>query len=88
MLTKYQELFLTKFLELKGITRDLGFIHIMLKPYACPMKQFPYRLNPKYKHKVKEEIDKMLTVGIIEPIEQLDWVSPMVVQEKKMKGEI
>jgi hypothetical protein len=32
---------------------------------------------------VKEEIDRMLEVGIIEPIEESEWVSPMVVQEKK-----
>jgi len=30
----------------------------------------------------------MLEVGIIEPIEEFDWVSPMVVQQKKQKGEI
>ena len=30
----------------------------------------------------------MLTAGIIEPVEESEWVSPMVVQEKKTKGEI
>jgi len=30
----------------------------------------------------------MLAAGIIEPVEESDWVSPMVVQEKKQKGEI
>ena len=30
----------------------------------------------------------MLAVGIIEPIEESEWVSPMVVQEKKTKGYI
>ena len=45
-------------------------------------------MNPKYKQKVKEEIDKMTTTGIIEPVEQSYWVSLMVVQEKKTKGEI
>ena len=34
------------------------------------------------------ELDKMLAVGIIEPVEESEWVSPMVVQEKKTKGEI
>ena len=34
------------------------------------------------------ELDKMLTTGIIEPVEESEWVSPMVVQEKKTKGEI
>ena len=30
----------------------------------------------------------MLAVGIIEPVEESEWVSPMVVQDKKTKGEI
>ena len=30
----------------------------------------------------------MVVASIIEPVEQSDWVSPMVVQEKKTKGEI
>lgn len=30
----------------------------------------------------------MLEAGINEPVEESDWVSPMVVQEKKQKGEI
>ena len=30
----------------------------------------------------------MLTVGIIEPVEESKWVSPTVVQENKNKGEI
>src|SRR5712692_3215902 len=34
------------------------------------------------------ELDKMLAAGIIEPVEESEWGSPMVVQEKKTKGEI
>ena len=34
------------------------------------------------------ELDKMLAIGIIEPIEEFEWVGPMVVQENKTKGEI
>lgn len=30
----------------------------------------------------------MMEADIIEPVEESDWVSPMVVQEKKQKGEI
>jgi hypothetical protein len=33
---------------------------IPLKPDVNPMILRPYRLNPKYKEKVKEEIDRML----------------------------
>eukprot|EP00253_Pinus_taeda_P012122 PITA_12122 len=61
---------------------------ITLKPYAKPVKQWPYRLNPKYKETVKEELEKMVAVGIMEPVDESEWVIPMVVQEKKTKGEI
>jgi hypothetical protein len=37
-------------------------------------------MNLKYKEKVKEDIDRMLEVGIIEPLEELEWIKPMVVQ--------
>lgn len=35
---------------------------------------------------MREELDKMLVAGIIEHVEELDWVSPMVVQKKNKKG--
>jgi len=34
------------------------------------------------------EFDKTLEVGIIEPMEESNWVSPMVFQEKRQKGQI
>ena len=88
LLHDYQDLFPTKFLEMKGIVGDLGVMRIPLKEDARPVKQRPYRLNPRYKEKVKDEIDKMLAAGIIEPVEASEWVSPMFVQEKKTKGDI
>ena len=81
-------MFPTKFTEMKGIVEDLGVMRIPLKEDARPVKQRPYRLNPQHKEKVKDEIDKMLAAGIIEPVEESEWVSPMVVQEKKTKGDI
>lgn len=68
---------------LKGILGDLGVMKITLKPDAKPVKQRPYRLNPKYKAKVREELDKMLVAGIIELVEESNLVSPMVMKEKK-----
>jgi hypothetical protein len=65
----------------------MGEMRIPLKPYAKPVKQIPYRLNLKYKEKVKIELNRMLEVGIIEPIEESEWISPMVMQDKKT-GEI
>jgi len=88
LLYEYEDLFPTKFMELNGIIGDQGIIKIVLKPDAKSIKQRPCRLNPKYKEKVRLDLDKMLTIGIIEPIEESDWVSQMVVQEKKKKDQI
>ncbi|KAH9313764.1 hypothetical protein KI387_022391, partial [Taxus chinensis] len=40
-------------------------------------------MNPNLREKVKEEIDKMLKFGIINPLEDSEWVSPMVIGIKK-----
>ena len=72
-------MFPTKFEDMKGILGDLGVMRIPLKEGEKPVKQCPYRLNPKYKEKVRKELDTMLAIGIIEPMEESEWVSPMVV---------
>lgn len=61
---------------------------ITMKPEAKPIKQRLYYINPKYKEKDHLELDKMLEAGTIEPVEESDWESPIVFQEKKQKGEI
>jgi hypothetical protein len=43
-------------------------------------------MNPIYKQKVKAEIDRMLEAGIIEPVEESEWISPMVVHKNKQGG--
>jgi hypothetical protein len=83
LLHEYQDLFPTKFIDMKGIKGPMGEMRITLKPYAKPVNKIPYRLNPKYKEKVKIELDRMLEAGIIEHIEESEWISPMVVQDKK-----
>jgi hypothetical protein len=79
LLHEYNDLFPTTFTYMKGITRELVEMKIPLISEARPIRQRPYRLNPIYKQKVKVEIDRMLEAGIIEPIDEFEWVSPMVV---------
>jgi hypothetical protein len=45
---------------MKWIAGYLGEMNISLKPGANPVQQRPYRLNPRYKEKVNDEIDRML----------------------------
>ena len=87
MLHEFQYLFPTKFSEMKGILGDLGEMKISLKADVKPVRQRPYPLNPRYKERIKVELDRMLDAGIIESVEESEWISAMVVQEKK-KGEV
>jgi hypothetical protein len=45
--------------------------------------QAKYKLNPNYVTIVKQEIDKLLVVGIIEYVKEATWLSPIVVVPKK-----
>jgi len=84
---EYQDLFPTKFSEMKGIAGDLGKMKILLKPGPKPVLQRPYKLNMRYKEKVKDKIDRILDAGIIKLVEESEWIIPMVVHEKNI-GEI
>ena len=42
-----------------------------MKVDVKPVKQCPYRMNPKYKEKFRVELDRMLAAGIIEAMEDI-----------------
>jgi len=79
LLREYNDLFPTTFSEMKGLTGDLGEMNIPLNPEERPIRHIPYRLNPIYKEKVKEEIVNMIEASVIEPVEEPEWINPMVV---------
>jgi len=83
LLKEYVDLFPQNFTEIKGIKGELGEMRIELKPDAKPIKRRSYRLNPRIKERVKEEINKMLAARLIFPMEESDWISPIVIQDKK-----
>ena len=85
MLLEYNDLFSKTFIEMKGIAGELGEMKIPLRSDARPIKQRPYRLNPIYKKKVKDDIDRMLEANIIKPVKESEWISLMVVQDKKQR---
>jgi hypothetical protein len=83
LLREYEDLFPKTFSEIKGIQGGLGEMEIELKPGSKPVRHRSYRLNPRVKEKVKREIDKMLEARLIFPVEEAEWVSPIVIQSKK-----
>ena len=65
LLHEFQDLFPTKISEMKGIVSDLGEMKIPLRLDAKPIKQRPYKLNPRYKEKVKSKLDQRLEARVI-----------------------
>jgi hypothetical protein len=49
LLREYEDLFLKKLSELKGLKGAMGEMKLELKPNSRPMKHRPYHLNPRIK---------------------------------------
>ena len=79
LLTEFQDVFSRDYKDLKGLVQEMREMKIDTKPDVRPINKRPYKLVHKYKEIVKKEIDNMLAAGIIYPIDQLEWESPMVV---------
>ena len=71
--------------DLKGIDPSLCTHHIFLEEDSHPSREEQRRLNPKVWDVVKDEILKGLNSGIIYPISDSPWVSPVHVVPKKAR---
>ena len=69
--------------DLKGIDPSLCTHRIFLEEDSRPSREAQRRLNPKVWDAVKDEILKWLNAGIIYPISDNPWVSPVHVVPKK-----
>ncbi|CAM8907865.1 unnamed protein product [Rhodiola kirilowii] len=69
--------------DLKGISSSLCMHRINLEDDSLPSREHARRLNPIAGEVVKKEILKMLDAGIIFPIADSNWVSPIHVVPKK-----
>ena len=69
--------------NLKGISPARCMHKILLEDNAKPVVQPQRRLNPAMKEVVQKEVTKLLEAGIIYPISDSPWVSPVQVVPKK-----
>lgn len=84
LLSEFSDVFAWETSDLTGIPTSLGEHEIDLMEGAKPVRQRQYRLNPKYSAMVKEELEKLLEAGFIYPVNNTEWVSPIVVVPKKV----
>jgi hypothetical protein len=76
LLRKYIHLFAFNYEDLKEVTMEQHKIELL--PNVKLVKTKQGRWNPRYTTMVNEELDKLLEVGFIKPMETTEWVSPMV----------
>ncbi|CAN6484019.1 unnamed protein product [Victoria cruziana] len=69
--------------DLRGISPTFCMHRIHLEEGSKPSREFQRRLNPALKEVVKKEIIKWLDAGIIYPISDSEWVSPIQMVPKK-----
>ncbi|KAM2206386.1 hypothetical protein ACFX1S_025775 [Malus domestica] len=63
--------------DIKGISPTTCMHHIFLEEGAKPTREAQRRLNPPMMEVVKKEIIKLLDCGVIYPISDSRWVSPI-----------
>ncbi|XP_016648291.1 PREDICTED: uncharacterized protein LOC103326881 [Prunus mume] len=69
--------------DIRGISPTKCMHRILLEGESKPTREAQRRLNPVMKEVVKKEVLKLLDVGIIYPISDSKWVSPVQVVPKK-----
>jgi hypothetical protein len=69
--------------DLMGISPSLCTHHIPMEQDNKPIREHQRRLNNMIREVVKKEVLKLLKAGVIYPISDSEWVSPVQVVLKK-----
>ena len=83
LLREFRDVFACSYEDMCGLDPKLYHHQIHLNKDAKPVAQRCNYMNPNYALKVKEEINKLLRVGFIQPMMQATWLSLIVVVTKK-----
>ena len=81
MLRKHSSLFISDYCDITGVNVVEHYIN--LKPNCRPMAQKLRRLGVMQQEALLTEVKKLLQVGFIYLVEDLEWVSSVVVTPKK-----
>jgi hypothetical protein len=85
LLKEYADCFSWNYNEMPGLSRDLVEHKLTIKPGFKPYKQPRRNFNPDIYDRVKEEINQLLDAKFIRSCRYADWISNIVLVEKKEK---
>jgi hypothetical protein len=83
LLKEYIDCFAWNYIEMHGLSRELVEHRLPIKDGFKPYKQHPCQFNSIIYDRLKEEINRLLQAGFIQPCWYAEWVSNIVPVEKK-----
>ena len=86
LLKEYIDCFVWSYSEMPSLSRDLVEHRLPIKAGFRPYKQPARRFNPAMNDRIKEEINCLLEVGFIRSCRYAEWISNIVLVEKKDSG--
>jgi hypothetical protein len=82
LLKEYKDVFVLTYKDLRGIPPHLA--HQFEFNTNIPVShQTQYQMNSNYVAVIKQNLDKLLAMGFITRVEQVTWLSPIMVVSKK-----
>jgi predicted nucleotidyltransferase len=88
LLKEYVDRFAWDYTEIPGLSPELVEHQLPIKKGFRTFKQNPHLFNSTIYDRIKEEINRLLQVGFIQPCRYAEWVSNIVPIEKKDSGKI
>jgi hypothetical protein len=83
LLKAYTCCFAWDYTKIPGLSRELVEHRLPIKASFRPYKQGARNFKPEIIRRVKEEVDRLLQAGFIQPCRYADWVSNIIPVEKK-----
>jgi hypothetical protein len=83
LLKAYTCCFAWDYTEMPGLSRELVEHQLPIKAGFRPYKQGARNFKPEIVRRVKDEVDRLLQGGFIQPCRYVDWISNIIPVEKK-----
>jgi hypothetical protein len=88
LIQEFIDCFAWEYTEIPDLGRDLVEHRLPIKSGFKPYKQPPRNYNPSLYTRIKEEVDMLLKAKFIQPCRYAEWVSNIVLVEKRNTGKI
>jgi hypothetical protein len=88
LLKEYSDCFAWNYTEMSGLSREIVEHRLPIKSCFRPFKQKARTIRPDLLPRIKDKIHRLLEAIFIRPYRYAEWVSNIVLMEKKESGKL